>query len=76
LQNPYWPYPVRIDQITTETEDEKLKTFKMVFLNPDDEEKFPSGRGSLQNSACLGRGKSLSDCFLSDGEGVPFFHRE
>jgi len=40
LDNPYWPYPVRIEQIVTETEDQNLKTFKLVFLNPEDEKKF------------------------------------
>ena len=34
------PYPVRIEEIITETEDKNLKTFKLVFLNPDDEKKF------------------------------------
>jgi sulfhydrogenase subunit gamma (sulfur reductase) len=36
-QNPYLPYPVRIDKTITETEDASLKTFKLVFLNPEDE---------------------------------------
>ena len=40
MKNPYLPYPVRIDSIVTETEDRNLKTFKLVFLNPEDEEKF------------------------------------
>ena len=38
MQNPYLPYPVRIDDIIIETEDKNLKTFKFVFLNSDDEE--------------------------------------
>ena len=37
MQNPYLPYPVRVEQIVMETEDQKLKTFKLVFLNPEDE---------------------------------------
>ena len=40
LENPYLPYPVRIDKIITETEDKNLKTFQFVFLNTEDEEKF------------------------------------
>nr|WP_281432468.1 FAD/NAD(P)-binding protein [Desulfatitalea alkaliphila] len=40
VDNPYLPYPVRIDDITVESEDRSLKTFKFVFLNPDDEAKF------------------------------------
>jgi len=34
VNNPYLPYPVRIDSVTTETEDRNLKTFKFLFLNP------------------------------------------
>ncbi|MBA3036722.1 MAG: heterodisulfide reductase subunit F, partial [Desulfobacterium sp.] len=30
MQNPYMPYPVRIDEIITETEDRNLKTFRFV----------------------------------------------
>jgi len=57
LQNPYWPYPVRVDQITTETEDEKLKTFKLVFLNPEDEEKFSFRPGQFAELSVLGKGE-------------------
>ena len=34
------PYPVRIDQIITETEDRNLKTFRFVFLDPEHKAKF------------------------------------
>ena len=37
LENPYLPYPVRIEEIITETEDKNLKTFKLDFINPDDQ---------------------------------------
>ena len=40
MNNPYLPYPVRIDSVITETEDRNLKTFKLVFLNAEDEKKF------------------------------------
>ena len=33
MENPYLPYPVRIEKIVTETEDACLKTFTLVFLN-------------------------------------------
>jgi hypothetical protein len=36
VENPYLPYPVRIDDIVVETEDRNLKTFKFVFLNNGD----------------------------------------
>jgi hypothetical protein len=31
MENPYMPYPVRIDDIEIATEDKSLKTFKFVF---------------------------------------------
>ncbi len=40
MDNPYLPYPVRIDSVVTETEDRNLKTFTLVFINPEDEKKF------------------------------------
>ena len=30
MENPYMPYPVRIDDIQIATEDKSLKTFKFV----------------------------------------------
>ncbi len=47
MQNPYLPYPVRIEEIITETEDKNLKTFKFVFINPEDEKKFTYKAGQL-----------------------------
>jgi len=55
--NPYMPYPVRIDQIITETEDRNLKTFKFVFLNPEDENKFSYRPGQFAELSVTGRGE-------------------
>jgi sulfhydrogenase subunit gamma (sulfur reductase) len=57
VDNPYLPYPVRVDRITTETEDEKLKTFKLVFVNPEDEEKFKYVPGQFAELSIPGRGE-------------------
>jgi NAD(P)H-flavin reductase len=57
LENPYLPYPVRIDEITTETEDRNLKTFKYVFLNPEDEEKFTYTPGQFAELSIAGKGE-------------------
>jgi sulfhydrogenase subunit gamma (sulfur reductase) len=57
LDNPYWPYPVRVDQIRTETEDEKLKTFKLVFQNPEDEKKFSFMPGQFAELSVPGKGE-------------------
>ena len=57
LENPYLPYPVRIEEIITETEDRNLKTFKFVFLNPEDEEKFAYIPGQFAELSIPGKGE-------------------
>ena len=51
MKNPYLPYPVRIDEIITETEDRNLKTFKFVFINQGDEERFSYTPGQFAEFA-------------------------
>ena len=55
--NPYLPYPVRINEIITETEDRNLKTFKFAFLNPGDEEKFAYTPGQFAELSIPGKGE-------------------
>jgi len=57
LRNPYLPYPVRIDDIVVETEDKNLKTFKFVFLDPEDEEKFRYTSGQFAELSVTGKGE-------------------
>ena len=57
MQNPYMPYPVRIDSITVETEDKNLKSFRFVFLNPEDEEKFSYHAGQFAELSVTGKGE-------------------
>jgi len=57
LENPYLPYPVRIEDITTETEDRNLKTFKFVFLESGDEEKFSYTPGQFAELSVPGKGE-------------------
>jgi NAD(P)H-flavin reductase len=57
MQNPYLPYPVRIDKIIVETEDRNLKTFKLVFLNPDDEKRFVHRAGQFAELSVAGKGE-------------------
>jgi sulfhydrogenase subunit gamma (sulfur reductase) len=57
LENPYLPYPVRIDDIITESEDKSLKTFKFVFINPEDEEKFAYIPGQFAELSIPGKGE-------------------
>jgi len=57
LQNPYLPYPVRIDEIIHETEDKNLKTFKLVFLSPEDQESFDYRSGQFAELSVTGKGE-------------------
>ncbi len=57
MENPYLPYPVRIDKITTETEDRNLKTFRFVFINPEDEQKFAYIPGQFAELSIAGKGE-------------------
>ncbi|MGA2937400.1 MAG: FAD/NAD(P)-binding protein [Syntrophobacteraceae bacterium] len=57
MNNPYLPYPVRIDSAITETEDRNLKTFKLVFLNAQDEKKFAYTPGQFAILSVAGLGE-------------------
>jgi NAD(P)H-flavin reductase len=57
VDNPYLPYPVRIDEIIVETEDRNLKTFKFVFLNPEDETRFAYQAGQFAELSIPGKGE-------------------
>ncbi|MEJ2641741.1 MAG: FAD/NAD(P)-binding protein [Desulfosarcinaceae bacterium] len=57
MENPYLPYPVRIDDIIVETEDRNLKTFKFVFLDPEDETRFAYQAGQFAELSIPGKGE-------------------
>ena len=57
MKNPYLPYPVRVDEIVTETEDKNLKTFKFVFTDSRDEEKFSYIPGQFAELSIAGKGE-------------------
>lgn len=57
MQNPYLPYPVRIDDIKIATEDKSLKTFKFTFTNPEDEDKFSYKAGQFAELSITGMGE-------------------
>ena len=57
VENPYLPYPVRIKEIVTETEDQNLKTFKLLFVNPEDEERFSYLPGQFAELSVAGKGE-------------------
>jgi len=57
LQNPYLPYPIRIEKITTETEDANLKTYTLVFLNAGNKEEFIYIPGQFAELSIAGKGE-------------------
>jgi len=57
MSNPYVPYPVRIDQITIENDERDLKTFKLVFVDPEHERAFAHVPGQFAELSILGKGE-------------------
>jgi len=57
MNNPYMPYPVRIDNIEIATEDRSLKTFTFTFLNPEDEAAFDHKAGQFAMLSIPGKGE-------------------
>jgi NAD(P)H-flavin reductase len=57
VENPYLPYPVRIESVVTETEDRNLKTFKLVFLSAEDEARFNYNPGQFAELSVAGLGE-------------------
>ena len=40
MQNPYIPMPVEVVKIVTEVDSKDIKTFRLAFVNKEDEERF------------------------------------
>ncbi len=57
MDNPYLPYPVRIDKITVETADKNIKTFRLTFLRAEDEEQFCYHPGQFAELSVAGKGE-------------------
>lgn len=57
MQNPYRPYPARIDRIETETEDRNIKSFQLSFLNSDDQARFAYLPGQFAELSIAGKGE-------------------
>lgn len=58
VRNPYLPCPVRIDETVIETEDRNLKTFKLVFIDPADEQRFSYAAGQFAELSVAGMGEA------------------
>jgi len=57
MNNPYLPYAVKIEDIVVENEARDIKTFKLVFQNKEDEEKFQHLPGQFAEISVLGAGE-------------------
>lgn len=56
--NPYIPYPVVIDRVTVENEARDIKTFRLVFRDPADRQRFAFKVGQFAELSLLGFGES------------------
>jgi len=56
-RNPYLPYPVRIDEVIVETDDRNIKSFRLVFMNEDDEKAFQYTPGQFAELSLAGKGE-------------------
>lgn len=58
MQNPYVPLPVEMIKIITEVETKDIKTFRLAFLNKEDEESFKYTPGQFAELSIYGKGES------------------
>ena len=57
MSNPYIPYPVKIEEMVAENEARDIKTFKLVFQNKEDEDRFKHLPGQFAEISILGEGE-------------------
>ncbi|HEU19514.1 MAG TPA: heterodisulfide reductase subunit F [Deltaproteobacteria bacterium] len=57
-KNPYLPIPVDVAKITTEVDTKDIKTFRLTFVNKEDEENFKYLPGQFAELSLLGKGES------------------
>ncbi len=58
MQNPYVPMPVEVVKITNEVVTNDIKTFRLTFVNKEDEEKFKYLPGQFAELSIYGKGES------------------
>jgi NAD(P)H-flavin reductase len=58
LPNPYLPLPVRIEKITIENDERDLKTFRLAFVRPEDEQALQYLPGQFAELSVFGAGES------------------
>lgn len=58
MENPYIPFFMRIDEIVLETEDRKIKTFILAYVNEEDEKRFSYVPGQFAEVSVFGKGEA------------------
>jgi sulfhydrogenase subunit gamma (sulfur reductase) len=58
MQNPYVPIPVEVVKITTEVDTKDIKTFRLAFVNKEDEVAFQYLPGQFAELSIFGKGES------------------
>ena len=57
-KNPYVPAPVRVAKIITEVDTKDIKTFRLEFINPEDQKAFSYLPGQFAELSIFGKGES------------------
>jgi sulfhydrogenase subunit gamma (sulfur reductase) len=57
-RNPYLPCPAEIEKVTIENADRDIKTFRLAFLNKEDEKAFRYLPGQFAELSIFGKGES------------------
>lgn len=58
MDNPYIPMPVEVTKIVTEVDTNDIKTFRLAFVNKEDEERFQYLPGQFAELSVYGKGES------------------
>jgi len=58
MKNPYMPIPMEIQDISVEVDTKDIKTFRLSFLNKEDEESFKYYPGQFAELSIFGKGES------------------
>jgi sulfhydrogenase subunit gamma (sulfur reductase) len=58
MENPYVPFPMRIEEIIVETEDESIRTFVLSFMGKEVEGRFAYTPGQFAEVSVFGKGEA------------------
>jgi NAD(P)H-flavin reductase len=58
MENPYIPFLMRIEDVILETEDRKIKTFVLAFVNEEDRKSFVYVPGQFAEVSVFGKGEA------------------